>query len=309
MCGPDQIQMQCFPVPAKGEMKVRIGMTVPLEVAKDGKSARFPAPAICARNFHYDLNMLGLSKPEELQFENPLPECAAFTGKDDFAVVQKVDSEKVRPPQKVIVVMDTSVHMKPRMEAVANALTVLPSDVAMELWVAGDLVPDAPAMESPAGDAERADKIAKLLKPTVCIGGRDNVRVLCKALEGAAKNKIPIALVWMHGPEHYELEDGSVLPQYVRKAGDLRFYDCQVEPGECPASEKLLGAASKVSSVAAEALGRDVGAAMKSIAADWTGQRRRVVRNQAKVAEIPSGSAKGDELLARLWAYGETLKN
>ncbi len=308
MCGPDQIQLQCFPVTPKGEMKVRLGMTVPLAVAKDGKSARFPAPSMVARNFNYDAGMLGLPKSEMLQLEKPLPSQVAYFGKDDFAVVQKEDAEKAWRPRKMVAVVDTSAPMKSQMAAVKDALAALPADVALELWTVDDLTPSAPGLVSPADDASRAEKLAQWLKSASCAGGRDNVRVLCSALEGVAKSSEPAALLWMHGPEPFELEDGSVLPQYVRKAGEVRFYDCQLVPGECPASDKLLGAVGKVRSIAAEALDQDVAAAVKSICADWSGQHRRVVRSQVKRNEVPSECAKGDEHLARLWAYGEVLK-
>ena len=75
VCGPDQVQMQCFPVPPGGEMKVRIGVTFPLDVAADGNSARLACPVITSRNFSVPSDLLGLPAPETFAFtrRRPLP--------------------------------------------------------------------------------------------------------------------------------------------------------------------------------------------------------------------------------------------
>ena len=43
--GPDTVMVQCFPVPAHGEMKIRFGVTAPLD------GGRWELPRIVERNF------------------------------------------------------------------------------------------------------------------------------------------------------------------------------------------------------------------------------------------------------------------
>lgn len=309
MCAPDQIQLQCFPVPPKGEMKVRLGLTVPLEVAGDGKSAKFPVPVICASNFSISQNLLGMPKPEVVAFaQAPVAACAAFALTNGMAVVQKVGAEQAWRPKKVVAVIDTSLKMRSRMEAVASALTAFPNDMALELWMAGDSAPDAPELESAAGSAARSVDVARIVEPKRCWGGRDNVSVLYKALERARGEKDAVALVWLHGPEPVELSDGSALAGMVRKAGNLRFYDCQLEAGECHTSEKLLAVANKVRSFSSEALENGAEAMVSAICAEWNGALMQLTRSWVKSAEVPPDAAKGDEHLARLWAYEEVLR-
>ena len=51
--GDDRILIQCFPVPRNGEMKIRIGITQPLENRGDG-SLLFDFPHFVERNFAID---------------------------------------------------------------------------------------------------------------------------------------------------------------------------------------------------------------------------------------------------------------
>ncbi len=45
MIGPDTVMVQCFPVPARGEMKIRLGITAPLD------GTRWEMPYVIERNF------------------------------------------------------------------------------------------------------------------------------------------------------------------------------------------------------------------------------------------------------------------
>ena len=117
VCGPDQIQVQCFPVPRDGEMKIRLGFTIPMDVALDGKSARLPVPAIVERNFEMAQNLVGLPEPERVTFESALPRLSYYA-EDGFAaltnavVLQTAESGKSWMPKSIEVVLDTSAPMK-----------------------------------------------------------------------------------------------------------------------------------------------------------------------------------------------------
>jgi hypothetical protein len=49
--GPDRVLVQCFPVPPKGTMKVRLGITAPMRVAARAERATVGLPLILERNF------------------------------------------------------------------------------------------------------------------------------------------------------------------------------------------------------------------------------------------------------------------
>ncbi len=51
--GPDRVMMQCYPVPVDGRMKIRMGLTLPLQLETPAK-ATFALPGFIDRNFDID---------------------------------------------------------------------------------------------------------------------------------------------------------------------------------------------------------------------------------------------------------------
>ena len=149
--GPDQILMQCFPVPADGgKMKIRFGITSPLDML-DLQNGRVRLPAMVERNFNLkdglkhsvwlesrselegdesffrqgslkdgDFTLQGKLLDDELlavessiQVIHPEAVTQVWTEalEKDHVVVQRLIEQKAQPLKSTVVVIDGSVSM------------------------------------------------------------------------------------------------------------------------------------------------------------------------------------------------------
>ena len=301
VCGPDQVQVQCFPVPRDGEMKIRVGITIPMDVAPGGKSAHLAAPVIMERNFAVAGDLPGLPASENVSFESALPRlcCYAedgFAALADSAVVQTVEDAKGPDIGRIAVVIDTSASMKDVMPDVCREVYSLPTSILREHWIVGDVAPEY------AWDAFTED--------LPCAGGRSSLRTLLKAVKSLEERGEPSALVWVHGPYLATDESGDAFAAALRKAGNVRFFNLQVKEGPCPILESLVQS-DRVVSLTAEALEarREGTFGKKPILASaikcggW-----RTVRRKVPKGEVPAGAASASKHLGRLWAAEETAR-
>ncbi len=300
VCGPDQVQVQCFPVPrGGGEMKIRVGVTIPMDVAADGKSARLPAPAILERNFAVATDLPGLPAAEQVAFESALPQHCyypedGFAALADSAILQTSGVEKRWEPKRIAVVIDTSAAMKDAMPAVCREIYSLPTNIQREHWIVGDVVPEY------AWDAFTED-----LK---CVGGRPNLRTLLKAVASLGERGESAALVWVHGPQPVADETGDALAAALNKAEKVRFFDLQVTEGPCAILESL-PQSERIVSLTSEALAaRRDGTFGKSgiVASALSGEGWRATREKVAKNEVPQGAPLASKHLGRLWAAEET---
>ena len=312
VCGPDQVQMQCFPVPSKGEMKVRIGITVPLDTSDDGRTARLPAPAILARNFSVPGSLLGLPADETKTLEKPPAPAAAYMD-DGFApiagraVVQRISRAAGWKPTRVAVVLDASAAMKPFFEKdAARALAAIPADVSAELWLVGDEAPSAP-VSSPANDKDRALAFGQALRSHRCTGGCCNLVTLARALDSLAKDPGPAALVWIHAAQPVVSQTADVLSAKIAGAANVRTFLCQVAPGTCEISSSLASAPS-VFSCTASALKGGAVPALEEVFSRWGSTSWQATRTNVARADVPGDAVKAGRHLGRLWAAEETLR-
>ena len=312
VCGPDQVQMQCFPVPPKGEMKVRIGITIPLELSDDGKTARLPAPAILTQNFSIPCDLLGLPADETKALEKP-PATTAVYMEDDYlpivgrAVVQRTARATGWRPKRVAVVLDASAAMEPFFEKdAARAFAAIPADVSVDLWLVGDEAPMAP-VASPANDKDRALAFEQAMRSNGCAGGRCNLVTLVRALDSLAKNPDPAALVWIHAAQPVVSQTADVLSAKLAGAANVRMFLCQVVPGTCEISSSL-AASPSVRSCTAAALKGDAVAALEEVFSKWGAVMWQATRTNVARAEVPDDAAKAGRHLGRLWAAEETVR-
>lgn len=300
VCGPDQVQVQCFPVPRDGgEMKIRVGVTIPMDVAADGKSARLPAPAILERNFAVAKDLPGLPEAEQVAFEGALPQNCyyaedGFAALEGSAILQTVAGGKGWEPKRIAVVIDTSASMKDAMPAVFAELGNLPQGVALEHWIVGDVAPEC------AWDAFTED--------LECIGGRPNLRTLLKAVASLGARGESAALVWVHGPQPVADETGDALAAALNKAEKVRFFDLQVAEGPCAILEAL-PQSERVVSLTSEALAaRRDGTFGKTaiVASALRGEGWRATREKVAKDDVPQDAPLASKHLGRLWAAEET---
>ncbi len=310
ICGPDQVQMQCFPVPHEGEMKVRIGITFPLDVATDGKSARLPCPAITSRNFSIPADILGLPAPETFAFQTPPPAIAVYTNGvnealNGSAIVQKTSEEPFWKPSRVAFVIDTSAAMKPHMAGVLAALGKLPNEIEKEFWFTDDLPPTKPPVFLP--------------RSVPCRGGRPAIATLVKAIDTLAANGKSRALVWIHAGEPVSGQAGDALALKLRKATNVKLFICQIAEGECALTEPIPPSPTIVS-LTSDALSRGAGPALERLFGKWHGYTmdldhgreraggRRTVREKMPLSEVPEDAVPASDHLGRLWAAEETAR-
>ena len=310
-CGPDRIQVQCYPVPPNGgEMKVRLGFTAPLAVADDGASGRLDAPAIVERNFHVPHAAIELPLTLNLPLDPPLAGvCWARDSRAEPSALVRQTAVRAPAwrPARVTVVVDNSRAMRRAVAAVGAALADLPAGIEVRLWTAGDAVQTAPPIvfTTPA-DAAARERVARVLDPGACQGGRCSLRALQSAWDDLGNDARPAALVWVHGPQPFPLFSADALCQRLeRSPRDTRFYALQVVPGSCRISEALDGVRGIRTLAPAEALA-DAGAPLRQLFGNWTAEAAewQIVRARATEADV-AGAREAGEHLVRQWVADE----
>ncbi len=298
VCGPDQVQLQCFPVPRKGEMKVRLGVTFPLEVAADGKSARLPAPAIVSRNFNLPKGLLGLPSAENFAFKQPPAAVSVYRDESlealkGSAIVQRSSVAVGWCPKRVAVVLDTSKGMEASLASVRAALGEIPESVKAEFWIVGDEAPEKP--------------VSALPSDLPCVGGKLSLTTLVRAAESLANGGEESALVWISAGQPVTEQADDVLALKLRKAGNVRFYPCQIGTERASFVESL-PTSERVVSLSADAVASGADSALRRAFADWTTPRWIPVRTKVASGEVPAEAVAAGGHLGRLWAAEETAR-
>lgn len=178
--GTDRVLVQCFPVPPKGTMRIKIGVTAPLQL--DGES-RLLLPRFADRNFDFDgaheiaIPNAGSGDETGLPVTRPAGDRWWMPARGGGAIVATVTPR--RPlPKTVVVAVDGSVAMEPHREALLEALAGTPYQVL----VSTDGAPTTP----------------KDLRTFRFAGGRDNVPLLREAARRAGPDG---AILWIHAPQ------------------------------------------------------------------------------------------------------------
>lgn len=307
VCGPDLIQAQCFPVPRDGEMKIRLGFTIPMSVAPDGKSARLPVPAIVERNFEMAQNLVGLPEPERVTFENALPRLSyyaeeGFAALTNAVVLQTAESGKTWEPKRIAVVLDTSAPMKDfNLDVFTELNGLLTSQCKLiSYWVVGDKEATYAwdSLNWKAGGGFHVD----------CAGGRSNLRTLLNAVKSLGERGEPGAVVWIHAAQPVEFETGDALAAALNKAENVRLYNLQVNEGPCALLEALPQSDRIVSLTAEHLSAARAGEKGGVLAAAFAEDAWRTTRAKVPRSELPEGAVSASKHLGRLWAAEETAR-
>jgi hypothetical protein len=252
--GPDTVMVQCFPVPAHGEMKIRLGVTAPIH------DNNFELPYIIERNFgtlpklahavwlqgnsKFDLRsskQVHSSQPDGGGFSMPVTLDGAVTMSPDLTILTARDPRGnpvvccedrfaapeerflIREPitlshpgaEKLIVVIDGSVSLGTCKEGLIRALGKT-GETNLHLLLADD----------------RAEKIdLKQLDAYHFTGGRDNEPALREGIRLAKEHRWPV--VWVHGPQAVGLTQSEALTQLLER-GTAKPIIYQVEVGSGP---------------------------------------------------------------------------
>lgn len=318
MVGPDTIMVQCFPVPAQGEMKIRIGITAPLE----GDTWRLPY--ITEKNFgdtaqlehalwmqadsafscidaphssHADGDMQSISFGSQtmklrMKVNGLSKEPTAVWCEDRFAdngqrfLIGTPHSAATPAMEKVIVVIDGSQALQDHREWLARAL----QGKSVSILLANE-----------AATRISAEEIAK----HDFRGGCDNEPALYEALR-QAKESAHAAVVWLHGPQPVLLCQSERLLQLLERGSNRpKFFALPVVDGPNRLFEAL-GRSGMMSSAPSDA-GSEAGLAAwmdrlqkgeEKFSWQWSRQADATNLTENKVSDQ----------LARLWAMDEVAK-
>ena len=319
--GPDQVLMQCFPVPPRGGvMKVRIGITAPLSMMDAGKGW-LALPLMIERNFNLQDDLkhhLWVDSPNALLTASPdtgskdgnswraalndtrltlhasLSEPAGpvwTTGSDPGqAIVQDLVPGQPMNCDRLVVVADGSLSMRDHMEAVARALDKVPESLELLVIHASD-----------AGEGRALDRSEAMARTGrwKAVGGQDNLPALVRAWDLASEGKQG-AVLWIHGPQPVLLGKITALRQRLQRSkGNTRFFDIQTEPGPNRIREELRDCRMEIVSRYG-VLEEDLGAWLAALEAQ--NRLRRFVRRAVPAETIDQSLPQVTDHVRRLWA-------
>ncbi len=274
--GPGRVLVQCFPVPPRGEMKIRLGIAAPV---RDG---RVELPYFVERNFDTarlkhavwveDSKSTVQRDLVDAELERPLAIAAAAAADEvwtpdprdaSFRLVRKRVSRAA--PGRLIVVVDGSKGMAPHVAAIRSEFARVRGGRDWELIETGNFE-----------------------------GGSDNVTPLRAAqtkLAGAGGGTI----VWLHGPQPVEIEPVEpLLRMWKRRPGLARMFAAQIAPGADAITPKLDNLA-------------DV-ATFRAGSGGWADRFTRDGDewiNEREPANPPRKDTPGPREIAALWGLGE----
>lgn len=341
--GKDRIQLKCFPVPAGGQMKVRLGITVPL-VLENSTTGFLAMPYFQDRNFAISAahsiwveskreleiansnfvresreNIFGVrgrvTEDDLLKIGSPIKVSRSAEIKnawvkdslnDGFFVRQELTEIQQTPINNLVVVVDASAQLAPVQPEIVAALRRLPNDRRVSLVLSGGngLNTDSSAPNSTAGTG---NEIADKLSAATFDGGTGAVPAIEKAWELA--NAVPgSAIVWIHGPQIVELDPPDRLTQlWTRRPTQVPIFSLQIGAGR-NSVERVLNESNAVSTVLRfGSLAEDLTRLFRNL------DSRRAYYSATWSVEQTSAAASANaketsQHLVRLWANDETLR-
>lgn len=256
--GRGRVLVQCYPVPANSEMKVKVSMTTP--VTADGAHGVLTLPRIIKSNFevvgHHSLRLrsnkalklnlegtrsnltktgLHLVSGEIENLANTNESVVVYTGlanlptqsypllvrdpyKHGSVIVQQLEPVPVQKPEHLVVVVDGSQTMEKHKKEIADIIAKVPSTVPTSLIVAST---DAPAdiEHKPLKQALESMKNMKFE------GGQENLESVARAAELAGESEGG-AVLWIHGPQPSLDKELYIVAPYIAKPS---FYDFSID--------------------------------------------------------------------------------
>lgn len=319
--GPDTIMVQCFPVPAHGQMKIRFGVSAPLE------KGRWEIPYVVERNFSLAENLengiwlqgngeFNLTSPGKSQ--NAIKDgdgrslSASFKGVALMSpgIVLSAESLPATPPT----VWCEDPFAQPEERYLVREPTVLPRPAANQVVV---IIDGSAAMAQAKewivrsiasrkgrelvlvlADDHSRQVTLKELENYSFSGGRDNEPALREGIRLARESGGPI--VWIHGPQAVRVSQSeTLLQQLERGATHPVIYEIEAVAGPNRLAEAIYRTGCIKRGPMLHSPERDLAEFFKELLTEhqqpaWTWKRFATIEN------IP-GTKVWDHL-ARLWA-------
>lgn len=341
--GRDRVLVQCFPVPPnKGEMKIRVGITLPLEL-EDELHAKLLLPHFVFRNFSipddvkhnvwiqgktamwpYSSAFLPSRQGDVFSVSGAIGDdwfsssSSSITlnrydvketwSKDPFnrgfVITQSVAEHSSSHLRRIVLVIDTSATMVNYIPEIQGAIASLPSDFDVKLVLAdaGGLA-ESLTLRDP--NSENADANFMTFESSKFEGGADNAPALLKAWELAAQKPGNNAIVWIHSPQRLLLSPVEELRQRWERPYGPKLYSVQTRSGGDEIERSLDGVDEVKSISRSPSLQGD----LEILFAQLTGRFKKLefVRTSRKFDKQMEGVETSDHL-ARLWASDEVAR-
>ncbi len=261
MVGPDTVMLQCFPVPAKGEMKVRFGVTAPLD---DG---RWEMPYIVEQNFGiadglehalwlqgdraFDLTEGGAARTSIRDGDGQ--SLSAMLKRESLmtaGIALHVGSLPVEPatvwcedrfakPEERILVREPVTVNRP---AAAKLVVVIDGSLSLagaKDWITRSIgSQDGGKLTLILADDQPRRVTLEELEGNSFTGGRDNEPALREGIVLSRESGCP--LVWIHGPQAVRLSQPEALLQLLER-GTVHpvIHDVDAVPGPNRLAEEI----------------------------------------------------------------------
>ncbi len=346
--GDDRIQMQCFPVPPNGEMKIRFGVTAPVAL-ESIQQGWLKLPVIADRNFEVgDLkhtvwfeakgelqsstNSLLTERPEqrlfavrgsladkELVSARPAIGIERANDTNEFwtpdptsksfdAIHQTIEERDWQRPQRVVMVIDASEGMHPHLPSIADSIQRLPEGIELIALSTGDEITDLIGTIEP-GSAKLYGFVAEKIRRINPEGGNDNLLALNRAWDLAAQ-KPDSAILWLHAEKPILIGNADELRQRWerRRENAPQMFDLQLAAGANLVSETLDGLENVETVERTSNLTKD----LDRLFGRWRGESKQLLIRRERVArqrqELQKDLQETSSHLARLWAFDETRR-
>ena len=336
--GPDQVLVQCFPVPSGGgKMKIRLGISFPLELLSK-EQALLQLPIINERNFQIpdttqhqlwveadgplsaklDLKTECIEENHRYSIRGQLTNPQLETRQASVHLQRNPDITRVWAKQDVagkpVYVTQTLTNNKNK-ALIDKAVVVLDTSASMQSSLAAIqqvLNEFKPAFEM---DVVLADDTLKefalsaqalkshLAPGTRLKGGMDNLPALVRAWDLASESP-NAAIIWIHSAQPHLFQEADALSQrWMRRPNGPRLYHVQTASGPNVIIEALDGI-GQVRSVARSArLEDDLNRLLNRL----NGSQAQYTMTRERIDTAPEDSAtpRASSHVVRLWAGGQ----
>jgi len=263
--GRGRTLLHCYPVPAQGEMKVRVAVVVPLKL-HTLTEASLSLPRFIDNNFAIATdNTMSIRSPEKLSMNlkgirNSVTadgeKVLCGTIKEEYLsgsglsirvsrqatlgpnvfmdpfvrsssyIVQSIRRLESPAPRSLAIVIDGSQSVKDHMKEIQSALRKLPQEMNKSIIIASDQNGGAPEILSFSDGMQKLEKIN-------LTGGQDNLQAVVKAAELAGESKSS-SVLWIHGPQPSFNEEIYIMAPYIATP---KFYELALDNGVMDAHE------------------------------------------------------------------------
>ena len=345
--GPDRVLVQCFPVPAGGEMKIRLGITFPL-MLENLAEGRLLLPLFLERNFDIpedtrhavwlESDAPATAMNQHLKIEHPTEkrytvrgdvsnadlsatrvalhvnrpvETAMSWAVDPFSMEESLIRQQIKEITAAVPARVLLVvdGSHGMKEAVPDLIEAL-SKLPEGIEIGALLASDRVEELLPlqTGTFATYQKLGKLLSRSRFRGGCDNVPALEQAWDLAAASSDGV-VVWIHGVQPVTLQSLEGLQQrWDRQPQGAILFDAPVANGP----NRILETLKARETIVSVPFSGNVGERLQTLFSGWSSGMKHYtfVREQlsADAASELEHTPSASAHLVRLWAYNEVLK-